>query len=419
MSDDSSDGTAEFVATGKFWVVGDDTRQVPGTITWRSAEDARIVLSQRLVEELAQPIKVTETGGISMVSSGKPSLVVADGLARLFLGDTDEGPVTCLDSYLRHPARNLFDVGAMFEQVWDPYTLIVGAHLTDGHRSQLDSVRFTLDHPAWWSHLTDGDSATSDAGTVVCELTPEGTVWLEYRPTSTMTLREASEALHSVETLLKLAVGVDLTPSRLQIRSTGSRDWLEVKTATIATGTVAYPSPRDLLPPTSITLERLARWMTIQQTMDGLAAAVADPVQGPIQVQALVACSLVEGVHKRLIGGDIEFPPRAQALYDMARTVDSKITSPVQNWPNLIKEVRNDLAHHNPVDAFDLQFLEWVIAEATARWVLRVCLLLHARFGNDELSQALSEHQRYQFYRENLKVHVKELKALKYQRKQE
>ncbi|GEM_PF-6455555 len=41
-------------------------------------------------------------------------------------------------------------------------------------------------------------------------------------------------------------------------------------------------------------------------------------------------------------------------------------------------------------------------------WVLRVCLLSHAGFADEELCSALNGCQKYKFYRENLKMHLKE-----------
>ena len=49
-----------------------------------------------------------------------------------------------------------------------------------------------------------------------------------------------------------------------------------------------------------------------------------------------------------------------------------------------------------------------MIAESSAIWVLRLCLLSHAGFTDQEIADALTDHQRYEFYRENLKMHVNE-----------
>lgn len=300
-----------------------------------------------------------------------------------------------------------------FQQVWDPYTLIIGAHLPAGHATKLDAVRFVLDGSGWWEQLPDSGSASINAGDVLCER-EDGTVWLEFRPSFTLTLRSADRAVRSVMTLMKLAVDVDLTPLRMQVRESGGTDWLDVKTRDQDPSNTSLPNPRNLLPPSSVTLERIAGWLAIEQTMDGLGAAVASPVEGQaIQVHALVATSLIEGIHKRIVDpGDVHYVTRARALHEMALRIAPEITEPVDKWPELVKDAHNDLAHHNTGRSFEEQVYNWIIVESSVIWVLRLCLLSHAGFEDKEIADALGNHQRYEFYRENLKMHVQEQAAI-------
>ncbi|WP_349293169.1 hypothetical protein [Corynebacterium breve] len=228
-----------------------------------------------------------------------------------------------------------------------------------------------------------------------------------------MTLRSSDRVVHSVMTLMKLAVDVDLTPIRIQVRRQGQADWLEVKNKGQDSGMLSSPDPKNLLAPSAVTLKRLAKWLEIEQSMDGLAAAVANPVKGEaMQVQGLVACSLIEGIHKRIIDSSKrDYVKRVRDLHRIAMRIDPEITSPVENWDEVVRNARNDLAHHNTGRSFDEQFYNWLIAEASAIWVLRLCLLSHAGFSDQEIADALGEHQRYRFYRENLKMHVKEREA--------
>ncbi|SEM03991.1 HEPN domain-containing protein [Rhodococcus maanshanensis] len=399
---------------GQFWSSEDNSKRIDGALTWEPGSPARLTLKSRVIDEAAAPFTVTpETGGLQITRSGDPARIVADGVPRLILGDTDLGPVTCVDSYLQHPPMNLFDFTTPpLQQVWDPYTLIIGAHLTEGHATQLDAVKLVLDSPVWWSHLPDRASASDDAGEIVCERVG-GETWLEFRPSSTMSIRSADRAVRSVVTLAKLALDAELTPTRVQIRNAGQSDWLEVKTDRTDPCTTSAPNPRNLLSPDALTLERVARWLAIEQTMDGLAAAVADPVEKQaIQVHALIACSLVEGIHKRIVGSKRDYVGRAGDLHAMAQRIASDITDPVAEWARLVKTARNDLAHHNTGRTFDAQFLNWMIAESSVIWVLRLCLLGHTGFTDEEVRTALADHQRYAFYRENLRMHVKERDAI-------
>lgn len=396
--------------TGEFWSSGNEARRVPGTLTWESGARARLKLKHRVIDELNEPAEITETGELRISHRADPASIVQDGVPRVLLGDTETGPVTGIDSYLQHLPKNLFDFETPpLQQVWDPYTLIVGAHLPTGHAATLDAVRFTLDSPGWWEQLPDAGSATSDAGELLCERGDDELVWLEFRPSFTLRLRSADRAVRSVMTLMKLAVAVDLTPLYVQVRETGQSDWLDVKTRDQDPSKTSWPSPRDLLPPTSVTLERIAGWLAIEQTMDGLAAAVANPVEKQaMQVQGLVACSLIEGIHKRIVGGKKAYIDRVRDLHATAQRIAPEITEPVAKWDEVIRNARNDLAHHNTGRPFEEQVYNWMIAESSAIWVLRLCLLSHAGFTDQEIADALSDHQRYEFYRENLKMRVKE-----------
>lgn len=398
--------------TGVFWSPDNLEKCVEGTLIWDPGSGARVTLQSRVIEELANPIRSAGTG-VVLGRSGDPALIVADGTPRILLGDTEEGPVTCVDSYLQYLPKKGFDVAAIFEQTWDPYTLIVGAHIPEGNAAKLGAVRFILDGSAWWSQLPDSDCVASSVGEVVCQRTHDGFVWLEFHPTSALTLRSAGRVVHSIMTLMKLAVDVELKPRNIQVRQQGEEEWLEVRNRTQVLIPTPCPDPHELLSPSVVTLKRLAKWLEIEHHMDGLAEAVAFPVKGQaMQVQALVACSLIEGIHKRIVKShSIDYVDRVRGLHKIAMRIAPEITNPVVKWDKVIKNARNDLAHHNKVRSFNEQFYNWLITESSAIWVLRLCLLSHVGFTDQEIADAISEHQGYQFYRENLNMHVQEREA--------
>lgn len=396
-------------ASGQFWLPDDTAKRVVGAVAWEPGTRPRLTLESRLVDELANQVSITRTG-LSISRSGDPARLVADNTPRIILGDTNIGPVTCIDSYLQHPAGNMLDFArSPLRQVWEPYKMITGGHLAEGNSTEVDAISFVLDNPGWWSHLPDNGSASSAAGEIVCARDVDDKVWLTIRLASALSLRSAVSAMWSVITLAKLALDADLRPLHVQICEAGQTNWLTVKSDSQDPRKASWPSPHNLLPSESLTLERLARWLEIEQKMDGLAAAVADPVKdSAIQVHALTACSLVEGIHKRIIGGDPRYVRRATDLHTTAQRIDGDVTTPVTDWAELVKTARNDLAHHNTVVSPDVQFYNWMIVESSVIWVLRLCLLSHAGFSDEELRAALSDHQRYRFYRENLKMLVKE-----------
>jgi hypothetical protein len=63
-----------------------------------------------------------------------------------------------------------------------------------------------------------------------------------------------------------------------------------------------------LVPREELTVERFAKWIPLNDTLDGLAWGVATPVEGVLQVQVQVVTSLVEGLHRRLPYQQSKFP---------------------------------------------------------------------------------------------------------------
>lgn len=381
-------------------------KRASGTLTWEPGTNARIQLEARLIDERNTSLEIVSAGEVTVSYGGDPASIVEDGAPRIILGETQSGPVTCVDAYLqRVPPLSLKSYESILQQVWEPYTLIFGAHLPTGNAAEIAAVRCVLDSPAWWEHFPDVDSAKCGAGEVRCERTDTDTTWIAFHPSSLLSLRSADRVVHSIITLMKLAVDVDLTLLRMQVREPGKTNWLEVKSANQGASEISWPGPGNLIEPAAVSLQHIARWLEMEQQMDGLAAAVANPVKKvAIQVQTLVACSLVEGIHKRIVGGKKDYIDRVRELHQIARRVDPEVTDSVQDWDVLIKNARNDLAHHNEVRSPDEQFYNWMIAESSTIWVLRLCLLAHANFTDEQIVEALREHQRYAFYRENLKM---------------
>lgn len=383
-------------------------RRVGGVVSWDPGERARLVLGGRLVDEHARPLSV-QGSGYRCSYSADPARIVADRMPRVLLGDTDEGPVTLVDAYLQLPATDLFDFGAALRQVWNPLMLVVGAHASEGNGALFDAVRFVLDGPERWRHLPERGAVSSEVGTVACERDGDE-LWLEFRPARRISLRSADRALRSMTTLAALALDVELVPVRLQVRDDSVGRWLDVKASHLASRANSWPETEGLLLSETLTLDRILRWLAIETVMDGLAAAVARPVENEaVQVGTLLACSLVEGIHRRIVDpAKSSYADRAKGLLEIASRVVPEIVEPVDDWPTLIKNVRNGLAHHDVGARFEARFHDWLIAESSIYWVLRVCLLSHAGFTDEQIAAALRENRRYGFYRENLKVLVRE-----------
>lgn len=151
----------------------------------------------------------------------------------------------------------------------------------------------------------------------------------------------------------------------------GRSTWLDVKNDDHEPSKTSWPIPEDnLLSPSLATLERIAQCMAIEQEMDGLAAAVAYPVENPtVQIQPMVACSLVEGIYKRIVNSkNKDYVDRVRDLHTIANRIAPEITNLVADWDQVVKHARNDLARHNGNRPFEEQFYNWLIAQSPVTW---------------------------------------------------
>lgn len=376
----------------------------------RSAQaESFLVLDSRVVDELARPIEFVN-GEVRIPHSADPALIVADGVPRVLLGDMGDGKVTLIDSYLHHPSIRGFQFESIFRQYWRPQAAIFGEHYPDGYATPVAGVRAVLGDAVWWSHLfVDGEKEVRQ-GDVSCRRDADDEVWIEYRPESGLSVRLADRFAQSLSTLMKLSVDVDLDLRRMQVLDANEVQWLEVVHPCREPVAKSYPSPLNFLDRSYVTVERIAEWVENEKCMDGLSSAIAYPVKGEaMEVRCLVAGSLLEGIHKRIVNaGQVNYADRASEMLRIAKSVDDGIVDPVADWPQLVKRSRHDLAHHNPRVTYEVQIYEWMIAELSILWVLRISLLLSTGFSKSQISESLDRYRAYQFYRENLKMHVME-----------
>jgi hypothetical protein len=73
-----------------------------------------------------------------------------------------------------------------------------------------------------------------------------------------------------------------------------------------------------------LTVERFAKWIPLNDKLDGLAWAVARTTKDVLEVRVLVATSLVEGLHRRLPYQQSKFP-------DVAKPVTGRILNAGRN----------------------------------------------------------------------------------------
>jgi hypothetical protein len=163
------------------------------------------------------------------------------------------------------------------------------------------AVRFRFGDPYWLGHLQEGESCAvdSDGSTVSVETSGDGN-WLVYTATTPETLRRLeTRVVLGCLTLAQLALDQDFAARDTQVRINDDDLWLTV----LGSGANTPPNEFDydtLLLRDELTIERFAKWIPFNDTLDGLASVASRPIEGFLQSEVLVVAALLEGLHRRL-----------------------------------------------------------------------------------------------------------------------
>ena len=162
-------------------------------------------------------------------------------------------------------------------------------------------MRFRFGDPYWLGHLQTGDVSTvdDDGSTLSVEEAEDGN-WLLYKTATPATLgRLEARIVMGCLTLAELALDQDFAARDTLVYIDDGDPWLTVH------GVGANTPPKEfeyatLLPRDELTVERFAKWIPLNDKLDGLARVVARPIDGFLQTQVLVITSVLEGLHRRL-----------------------------------------------------------------------------------------------------------------------
>ncbi|MCV7045711.1 hypothetical protein H7J08_13685 [Mycobacterium frederiksbergense] len=454
----TEDESSSLAIGGEFWLMERPEQRSRGEYRCTIGDDPEAILANELIPDPRVVYHRDAAGRIT--GSGKlasPARSVEAFQPVTLHGVLDSGlAVTLLD------ARNYGSGGWYGNPHYRAVIAMLGAHV-HGNDQIYAAVRFRIDDPYWLGHLTAGLSSTleDDGSTLSAEISDDGN-WLVYVANVPTTLRRLETRVISGSLLfLHLAMNVDLVTRETQVRIEPSGEWVTLT----GEGCCAEPigmNRRTLLQPSVVTVNRLAKWITLNDRLDGLAWTVARPVEGPLQVQAQVATSAVEGLHRRLpyqqakfplaskstIGGikqaarraaaekastavgldsnqvkaavrnalshfeEVDYLTRAEDLVDEVCSVIPEITESVPDLAKLLSRVRNNRAHQLPQETertMDVWVNELIVVATTTPWLLRGLLLLHAGFEPSELNEAFVAHQRFLMFRANTAKHAVEL----------
>ena len=329
---------------------------------------------------------------------------------------------------------------------------ILGAHVDANHA--YSAMRFRVSDRYWTDHLSPGESAqTADLSTLRTEAAEDG-IWLIYEGASHRNIRDLEQYVaNSCITLMTLAFDFRPEIQEIELR-THDGPWLRTAGSGFRGQTSDWDVP--MLNTSELTLERIARWIDLNAALDNLGAASADPPTGAVQAQALVATTLLEGIHRRLPFEQSKFPSLSKAAKRKVRAVARsaaveaatssagvdvgavdkaisdclshfssvsyldrahdivaevgaavpELTMSVPDLPKLLKDARNDLAHHlveaESIDELVTVISRWTIASMAAPWLLRFLLLLRVGVDPAILRSKSLEHQRFEFVLANI-----------------
>ena len=375
--------TEAIAVGGDFWVLEKPEVRVPGEFSAEVGKQPEARLDAGLV---ADP-----RVGAAMPVKSWPAKSVEARQPITLQGQLDTGEsVTLLD------ARNHGGIGSPPRYVAG--VAVLGAAQVGGTDQHYSAVRFRVDHPYWLAYLAGGDLSVvqDDGSTLSVEASEEGNC-LVYASSASATLRQLEiRVVSGCLVLVRLAVDQDLVIRETQVRVRPGGPWLTVHGPAFRALTDGVDPKTPLLARAELTVERFAQWIALNDRLDGLAKAVANPVRGDLQTQVLVVTSLVEGLHRRLpyeqskfpkargkpwIGSskqrgaaaaeqakknrtwtpekihtavknavahmeDIDYPHRATVVVTEVCDVVPEIAESVADLPGRLTKARNEMAHH-------------------------------------------------------------------------
>lgn len=445
------------VMLGWFWRVGTPLPERRGELRVRAGAEAELRVERPISPIRMIRVEPGESPGMQVVRySADPDDAVADFQPVTVHGVLDDGTeVTVMDAQAYNDG---------FLQQWFRAPVVVmGAHL-GGQEQRYAAVRFCLDDPRWWTHLIEParGPGCGEVGSLRVYADGDGQVWFEHRAHGPLTRREyARLVVDPVLTLAKLATQSRLHVTALEFRVADERNvedtrWLPVIGRSIDSGT-AGSYPDAVVPTRELTLEVFSTWIDVSRGLDGLASAVADPVRGAVQAQALTMCAIAEGLHRRLYPVTSRFPGlsgnardrvrraartagaemleqkgfdreesemaltealshfdefpyrrRLEQLRDSAECAVPEIVADFSDWPAQVCSARNQLAHqaYTSDASSDGLLLLLIAVDYSLSWVLWTVLLRRAGVPDEVVLRCYENDARYGLYRANVRSYL-------------
>ncbi|OBG19594.1 hypothetical protein [Mycobacterium sp. 852002-51057_SCH5723018] len=445
--------------SGYFWVPTKPDLRVWGAFAWDPGHKPEAVLAGGLVDD--PRVRSSNSGGGRVFMSSPAAMVKAFHPITL-QGQLDTGHAVTLVNAYNH-GRDGYYFGSPHYKA--DYAVVGDRHVS-GVDQLFSGMRFRFGDPYWLGHLRESKACAVDShGSALTVETSDDGNWLVYRAAAPTTLRQLkTRVVSGCLALAELALDQDFAPRDTQVRINDGDPWLNVH------GPESDTPPNEfdavtLLPREELTVERFARWIPFNDTLDGLVSVVARPIKAPLQTQLLVLTPLIEGLHRRMpktfeqskFAGaspsalqlvketagsaassaatnrrtldpqqvhaavmsavshfeDVDYLQRATDVVTKVCAVLPEIAESVADLPMCLTDARNDVAHQCPLDhereALGVRHLRWLVVARIAPWLLRGLLLLEAGIDPSVLHDRHLAYRRFLEFRANVAQFVNEL----------
>jgi hypothetical protein len=445
--------------SGYFWVPDKPDAAVWGAFAADGGHKPEVILAAGLVND-PRVVSSNRAGGRVFMSSDAATVKAFQPIT--LWGQLDTGPVVTLVNAYNH-GRD----GAYFGS---PHYKADYAVLGDRHVSGVDqlfsAVRFRFGDPYWLGHLRESKASAVDGdGSALRVETSDDGNWLVYTAARPATLRRLKTLVVSgCLALAELALDQDFAARDTHVRINDGDPWLSVH----GPGDDAPPNDLDantLLRREELTVERFAKWIPFNDTLDGLASVAARPIKAPLQTQVLVVTPLVEGLHRRMpeafeqskfaraspgvlnrikeaarhaarvtatsrrnldpqqvdvavtkavsLIDDVDFLQRATDIVTRVCAVIPEIAESVADLPEWLTKARNEMAHLSPLDEekepIEVRYLRWSVVASVTPWILRGLLLLEAGIDPSVLHDRHLAYGQFLSFRANVAQFIREL----------
>lgn len=433
---------------GKLWHPDTPGRSAPAALRFAPGRKPKAVVASAIVDEPGVTYEATKEWG-SVSESLLPDDKVAAFAPLTLIGIDEEGRrITLLGAQGGYNQA----IGMPFGQLYEAPYAIRGAHVSKN--STYRAVRFHFGFMPWISGLEPGDSQDLPCGGTLSYEEDGDQRHLVFTVTEPVEMTEfVDQVVLGSQTFAQLMFSIPVPIAKTELLI--DCEWVEVISANL-TDTEKSRASSYLLDPAHFTVHRLASWLTLFRTLDGLAIPVVNPPTGAEQLTLLTLSSVVEGMHRRIrpqrkrfeIGrnamkrvrqasrtaglsafteegftdeatatealnsglghlDDLPFRARVEDFALIANDTAPEVLESLPLFPADLVSARNELAHHllpKAGESFDARVTRWHMLSRTIPWVLRIVLLRELGVPSETIRSGLMSDNAFQFYRANSKA---------------